>query len=254
MRFDEKLINLRKKSFLSQEGLAEKLNVTRQTISKWELGQSKPDMDKLIEMSKLFNVDINLLTNDDLSIEEVKEEKQNKNKPKQNGNRKIILYILIIIFVSSVATLSYRVASSIKEKKDAIKEEIKKEKEKQEKKQQEIENEIKEQQENIKNEMKESEKQNKINDFNWNFETKSGTQTSNSISLLIDNTITNNKKNSEHLVEFVFDGTSYGTSTDSIRTIKNNLVTFNGHSIQYYEVILDYDGEGYVNKVTIETR
>ena len=44
MKFYEKLIILRKKALLSQEELAEKLDVTRQTISKWELGQSKPDM------------------------------------------------------------------------------------------------------------------------------------------------------------------------------------------------------------------
>ena len=50
MRFDEKLIHLRKKNMLSQEGLAEKLNVTRQTVSKWELGQTKPDMDKLVDI------------------------------------------------------------------------------------------------------------------------------------------------------------------------------------------------------------
>ena len=47
MKFYEKLIILRKKDLLSQEELAEKLDVTRQTISKWELGQSKPDIDKL---------------------------------------------------------------------------------------------------------------------------------------------------------------------------------------------------------------
>ena len=58
MKFEEKLIKLRKQNALSQEELAEKLNVTRQTISKWELGQSKPDMDKLIELSKLFEMSL----------------------------------------------------------------------------------------------------------------------------------------------------------------------------------------------------
>ena len=53
MKFEQKLMNLRKQKSMSQEELAEKLNVTRQTISKWELGQSKPDMDKLLEISKL---------------------------------------------------------------------------------------------------------------------------------------------------------------------------------------------------------
>ena len=71
MKFEEKLITLRKQKLLSQEQLAEKLDVTRQTVSKWELGQSRPDMDKLTAMSKLFNVSIDTLTNDDVSLDDV---------------------------------------------------------------------------------------------------------------------------------------------------------------------------------------
>ena len=72
MKFYEKLIILRKKALFSQEALAEKLDVTRQTISKWELDQTKPDMDKLKEISKLFAVDINVLTDDTISLEDNK--------------------------------------------------------------------------------------------------------------------------------------------------------------------------------------
>ena len=75
MKFYEKLIILRKKALLSQEELAEKLDVTRQTISKWELGQSKPDIDKLQMMSKLFEVDVNTLTNEDIYLEDKGETK-----------------------------------------------------------------------------------------------------------------------------------------------------------------------------------
>ena len=63
MKFNEKLIELRKKQGLSQEELGYKLNVTRQTVSKWELGQTTPEMDKLIELSKLFNISIDELIN-----------------------------------------------------------------------------------------------------------------------------------------------------------------------------------------------
>ena len=52
MKFSEKLMNLRKSKGMSQENLAEKLNVTRQTVSKWELDQTTPDLNKLIELSK----------------------------------------------------------------------------------------------------------------------------------------------------------------------------------------------------------
>ena len=62
MSFSENLYNLRKKEGLSQEEFAEKIDVSRQTISKWEIGQTTPEMDKLIMISKLFNVSIDELT------------------------------------------------------------------------------------------------------------------------------------------------------------------------------------------------
>ena len=49
MKFNEKLIKLRKEMGLSQEELGNKLNVARQTVSKWELGETTPEMDKLIK-------------------------------------------------------------------------------------------------------------------------------------------------------------------------------------------------------------
>jgi transcriptional regulator with XRE-family HTH domain len=58
MSFNEKLIALRKSNGLSQEELGDRVGVTRQTVSKWELGQTTPEMDKLIELSKLFGISI----------------------------------------------------------------------------------------------------------------------------------------------------------------------------------------------------
>ncbi len=56
MTFGEILATLRKSKGLSQEQLAEELNVARQTVSKWELGQSTPDMDCLSKLSNFFGV------------------------------------------------------------------------------------------------------------------------------------------------------------------------------------------------------
>lgn len=56
MDFKENLIQLRKKANLSQEQLADKLNVTRQSISKWESGQTMPEADKILLLSDIFNV------------------------------------------------------------------------------------------------------------------------------------------------------------------------------------------------------
>lgn len=58
MKFNEKLIKLRKAAGLSQEELGNRLDVARQTVSKWELGETTPEMDKLVELSNLFNVSI----------------------------------------------------------------------------------------------------------------------------------------------------------------------------------------------------
>ena len=56
MTIGEKIQKLRKQRGLSQEALAEKVTVTRQTISKWELGQSTPDLDFIAQLSDIFNV------------------------------------------------------------------------------------------------------------------------------------------------------------------------------------------------------
>jgi transcriptional regulator with XRE-family HTH domain len=247
MKFYEKLIILRKKALLSQEELAEKLDVTRQTISKWELGQSKPDIDKLQMMSKLFEVDVNTLTNEEISLEDKVETKEHKNNKKEDGDRKFILYILIIIFIASLALLAYRVGTDIKAKKDEIKEELRKEKEKAEKEEKEFKD-------KFNKDMEESDLKFDKNSFNSNYTFYSGTQPGQSVSMLIDNIINKNKTEKDHLVELTFDNTSYGTDSDNIKQTKNMIQTFKGYDIQYYEVSMDYDDNGYVNKVTIETR
>lgn len=245
MKFYEKLIMLRKKSMLSQEQLAEKLNVTRQTISKWELDQSKPDMDKLKEISKLFEVDLETLTNDEIALDGTSSIESAKKLPpkKSPGNRKILLYIVILIFALSLVTLTYRVGSSIKTKYDKTKEEVKRKQEEAEKRQKEIEDKIK----------AEKERQEQEN-FNSDFEFYQGTQGGTATGMQVDNVIKNNKINDKHLIEVIFDGATYGTDSEKIKEIKNWLKDFNGYRLQKYEISIDYDNNGYVNKVTIETK
>lgn len=76
MNLSDNLKRLRKENNLSQEDLAEKLGVSRQSVSKWESGVAYPEMEKLIQISKLFDVGINELLNED--INEVKATKQSK--------------------------------------------------------------------------------------------------------------------------------------------------------------------------------
>ena len=64
MTFSDKLIALRKKAGWSQEELAERLNVSRQSVSKWESAQSMPDIDKILQLSSLFSVTTDCLLKD----------------------------------------------------------------------------------------------------------------------------------------------------------------------------------------------
>lgn len=67
MQFHENLMQLRKQKGLSQEALGNQLNVSRQTVSKWELGQTTPEMDKLMALSKLFGVSIDDLVGNEIN-------------------------------------------------------------------------------------------------------------------------------------------------------------------------------------------
>ena len=103
----ERLFKLRKDKKLSQEEVAEKLNVTRQTISKWETDQSMPDFDKVVPLCELYGI-----TTDELFIE-LKRKETSKNtefvidsaeKLKTSKKAKgiavsIVLYFLGIVWI-----------------------------------------------------------------------------------------------------------------------------------------------------------
>ena len=66
MDFGNKIMDLRKKNGLSQEELAEKVGVARQTISKWELGETSPDLKQSKELSKIFHISLDELVDNDI--------------------------------------------------------------------------------------------------------------------------------------------------------------------------------------------
>ena len=80
-KFSENLKKIRKEHNLSQEQLADKLGVSRQSVSKWESNQAYPEMDKVLQICKMFNVNIDELMNQDInSVRETKQSKSNLNK------------------------------------------------------------------------------------------------------------------------------------------------------------------------------
>ena len=81
MNLSDNLKKIRKDNNLSQEDLAEKLGVSRQSVSKWESGVAYPEMDKVLELCKLFNLNIDELLNQNIKeVEQNKQSKSNVNK------------------------------------------------------------------------------------------------------------------------------------------------------------------------------
>lgn len=79
----DKIINLRKKNAWSQEELAEKLGVSRQSISKYEGAQSIPDMDKILKLSKIFGVTTDYLIKDEIEDLEFLDEDYEESKTRK---------------------------------------------------------------------------------------------------------------------------------------------------------------------------
>ena len=70
MKLSDKIIGLRKSNGMSQEDLAERMNVSRQTISRWESGSAMPGAKHILQLSKLFGVTTDFLLNDDFSSDD----------------------------------------------------------------------------------------------------------------------------------------------------------------------------------------
>lgn len=255
MSFSEKLIRLRKQHGFSQEELGYKLNVTRQTVSKWELGQTVPEMNKLISLSQIYGISLDELTNEDkLNVDnttkkdDIKIENENKNKTKDKDLRKILIPLIIALVVIALILGIYKI-SNFRTVNKAAGEILTTSKE--------IDKEsssifmsfmnfIKEIVNGQIEEQKEEDKQNEIKQYNSKFDIYSGKQYGNFLDNLLENVINNNKTQKEHIITVKYNQKETNIP-EEIKTIKSQL-----EKLDEYEVTLDYDDNGYVNKVTIE--
>ena len=131
MKFGDNLKLIRKNKKMSQEELAERVNVSRQSVSKWENGEAYPEMNNILELCKIFNCKINDLVHTDMSdidsldeeiimnVVKFNEKKQNQVKTLSNIISLIgkigrivlmvcipfILLTMILFFVLLVATI-----------------------------------------------------------------------------------------------------------------------------------------------------
>ena len=100
MNLGERLYKLRKEKNLSQEEVAEYLNVTRQTISKWETDGSVPDIDKIIPLCKLYNISTNeLLTGEKESVNNEINDQQIRIKKAKTISISVLLYFISLVWI-----------------------------------------------------------------------------------------------------------------------------------------------------------
>ncbi|MGI5173376.1 helix-turn-helix transcriptional regulator [Treponema sp. OMZ 840] len=88
MNLAQKIFDLRKKTGLSQEQLADTIGVSRQSVSKWESGESLPELERLIELSKTFKVSIDYLVEDTENGDSENKTAQNQNVLHISDNKK----------------------------------------------------------------------------------------------------------------------------------------------------------------------
>ena len=117
MSLGERLTKLRKEKGLSQEEVAEKLDVTRQTVSKWETDTSTPDFDKIIPLCSLYNITTDELLGGNKKKEEVTSSlsEEEKRKKRIGGlSFSIFLYFVAIAWImTSIAAFKFNPVLSV---------------------------------------------------------------------------------------------------------------------------------------------
>ena len=127
MEIGKKIMELRKKNNLSQEELAEKVGVARQTISKWELGETSPDIKQSKILSKIFNVSLDELVDND--IKNILIEKASNTEKLAELTLKVIkissiiftIIILVVILLFIIFRVSRKSMNELADKTISIK-------------------------------------------------------------------------------------------------------------------------------------
>lgn len=96
MKLHEKIYALRKQQGMTQNDLAEKLGVSRQAVSRWEMGTAVPDVDNLIAMSELFSVSLDELLKSDVKSTQEAESVVTENENESNNIK--LLRLALVLF------------------------------------------------------------------------------------------------------------------------------------------------------------
>ena len=108
MEIGKKIVKYRKKNKLSQEQLAEKIGVTRQTISNWELNTTKPDITQIKNIAKVLNTSIDdLLDNNGNGVKSKINNIENELKKNNRNLKLLILPVYFIVLILAIGVIIY---------------------------------------------------------------------------------------------------------------------------------------------------
>ena len=279
MEFNEKLIKLRKEKLLSQEELGYELNVTRQTISKWELGQTTPDMDKLSDISNFFQV----------SIDSLLKGNDEKNTNHSNTGKKdliigIMIFLILLLLAAFIYYLVINVVTLVKEDNDkkatnqiVSKQNIDRETGV------DFAGEVDDKLENVRETNKEITEPGTENSTNYNVSSNTTTNTANAnfsqpqavqssnvsefdkasfnnplqiylgsqIGFVVNHaidTVTTSNQTKERVLTVIYSNIATTDSTE-LRNLKSKFDQYSK-----YEIYFEYDVDGFINKMIIENR
>lgn len=105
MSLAEKLVSLRKQKGLTQMELAEELHVSRQAISRWEVGDAMPGMDNLRLLSKLYEVSVDFLLNDELTESPECKQDQKDAIVEIKSDQKTVKYKIFVICIAIIVII-----------------------------------------------------------------------------------------------------------------------------------------------------
>lgn len=255
MSFSENLMRLRKSKGLSQEEFANEINVSRQTVSKWELGTSTPEMEKLIQMANFFGISVDDLVNSEdatskvnntVSTDEINQ-KNYDTEPINDNKKKNTLTVVIVTLIIGViiAIITILIISLVKDLDDKI--DTKSSKNKDSNTTSNIvENKIENKIENNVSNVVENKVENKITSSDFNSGYHNGRTEGEDVEKDLSKVITSNKTNKS--VKISVESDSKVTSNpEEIAEIKKSI-----DLDSYYEITLDYNDEGYINNYKIE--
>ena len=113
MELKDNIYNLRKSKKISQEDLAEKVEVTRQTISNWELGSTSPNPKQLILLSKALCVSVDELLGNEITQNNNLSEQETDSKENNTTVKKSNKFAIFILFIDILMSIIWGIASIV---------------------------------------------------------------------------------------------------------------------------------------------